>query len=62
MKPQFSDLNDFLNMGGYAAYVFPAWALAFIIIFGLIIFANASNAKWQKRVKDLQELIKNEKN
>ncbi|ANC92610.1 heme exporter protein CcmD [Azospirillum humicireducens] len=30
-------MNDFLNMGGYAAYVWPAYGIATLVLLGLLV-------------------------
>ena len=33
---QWQSAGDFLNLGGYAAYVWPSFALALAVLFGLV--------------------------
>lgn len=32
MSPYFASLNEFLHMGGYAGYVWPAYAAVFLVL------------------------------
>lgn len=32
------DVLSFLEMGGYAAYVWPAWGLTILVLAGLLVF------------------------
>lgn len=56
MKPQFANLQDFLNMGGHSGYVFSAFGISIALIIGLTImgFVNAQKANY--RLKSLEEL------
>ena len=42
-------VSDFLNMGGYAAFIWPAYGIATIVLIGLFLlglrFQRLSNAK-----------------
>ena len=42
-------VSDFLNMGGYAAFIWPAYGIATIVLIGLFLlglrFQRISNAK-----------------
>jgi len=54
----FHNLHSFLNMGGYAAYVWPAYGLAAVILFGNAFATKFKhrNAKQQvqRKIKQLQ--------
>lgn len=60
MKPQFENLADFLNMGGYANYVFGAFLISIASMIGLWLLAILNEKKAQKRLKAL-EAMQNEK-
>ncbi len=48
-------LHDFLTMGGYAAYVWPAYAVTLLILMGNIISAWRNNRRILKKLK--QQLL-----
>lgn len=47
-------LTEFLNMGGYAAFVWPAYAAAVVILGLMVIFSVRSLRKLQHQFKQLQ--------
>jgi len=53
----FQSLNQFLHMGGYAHYVWPAYGIA-----SVVIISNILAAFYQKKrvVKSLQQYYKRE--
>jgi heme exporter protein CcmD len=58
MKPQFSNLSEFLNMDGYAGYVFAAYGLSVFVIFGLLAWAIIDAKQSKARLLKLEELKK----
>ncbi|MDF2867826.1 MAG: hypothetical protein K0S11_1296 [Gammaproteobacteria bacterium] len=48
-------LHNFLTMGGYAAYVWPAYAVTLLILMGNTIGALRNNRKILKKLK--QQLL-----
>lgn len=46
-------LHDFLAMGGYAAYVWPAYTITLLILLGNVISAWHNNRKILKKIKQL---------
>ncbi len=55
MKPQFETLSDFINMNGYAAYVWSSWGLCLLVIFALGIGAIANYKKTKSRLEKLEQ-------
>ena len=49
-----SGLDAFLAMGGYAAYVWPAYATALIVLGGLLAWSLASYRRAQRELDMLQ--------
>ncbi len=47
-------MDEFLNMGGYAAYVWPAYAVSLIAIGGLAIAVWARGRTLRRKLKDLE--------
>lgn len=56
MKPQFANLQDFLNMGGHSGYVFSAFGISIALIIGLTIMGFVNSKKANARLKSLEEL------
>ncbi len=56
MKPQFANLQDFLNMGGHSGYVFSAFGISIALIIGLTIMGFVNAKKANERLKSLEEL------
>ena len=40
MHTGFKNLHDFLTMGGYAAYVWPAYAVTLVIMVGNVFYSK----------------------
>jgi heme exporter protein CcmD len=38
-------MREFLDMGGYAAFVWPAWGLTFVVVILNVIWARRSLAR-----------------
>ncbi|HJS21342.1 MAG TPA: heme exporter protein CcmD [Steroidobacteraceae bacterium] len=38
-------LAEFVNMGGYAAFVWPAYAVALVVLVGNVVAARASHRR-----------------
>jgi heme exporter protein D len=47
MTPQPFNLQSFLEMGGYAAYVWPSYAVSFLALFAITWFSW----RWMRRVE-----------
>ena len=56
MKPQFETLQDFLQMGGYAPFVWAAWGLSIAVI----IYLVASSMIGLARAKNKSLLLEKE--
>jgi heme exporter protein D len=41
----FDSLHGFLSMRGYAAYVWPAWSMAFLLLLGLATAARGERRR-----------------
>lgn len=48
-------LRSFLEMGGYAAYVWPAYATAAVVLGGLLAHAMATLRRRERALAALQE-------
>lgn len=51
------DINSYLDMGGYAAYVWPAYGLAAIVMVGLLLTSLRSLRAREAELKLLQDSI-----
>ena len=47
----FASWNEFLNMGGYALYVWASYGLAFVVLVGLIVFPWRHHRALQKMIE-----------
>lgn len=56
MKPQFQNLSEFLEMGGYAPYVFTAYGLAIATMLGLVFLGLKRAKAAQKKLKTLEAI------
>lgn len=54
IKPQFHSVSEFLQMGGYASFVFSSYFLGFLAVFGLLYFVFSSQNKWKSRLEELE--------
>jgi heme exporter protein D len=48
------DLTSFLAMGGYAAYVWPAYGLTVIVLVGLLLWSLGAYRRRQRELERLQ--------
>ena len=48
-------MSDFFAMGGYAAYVWPAWGLSVLALGGLVLAAILERRKVEERLRQLEE-------
>lgn len=55
MKPQFENLNEFLNMGGYGFYVWLSWGLGFFVILLLALKSINDYRKAKARLNLLEQ-------
>ena len=51
-----SGLTTYLAMGGYAAYVWPAWGLTALVMLGLLVATWRTNKAREAELKALQDL------
>jgi len=49
-------LARFLDMGGYARYVWPAFGLALIVLGGLLVESLASYSRLQRQLAAMERL------
>ena len=49
-------LQDFLAMGGYASFVWPAYAVAAIVLAGLSLHSLAAYRRCQRELARLQQV------
>lgn len=61
MQFQFSDFQDFLQMGGYAGFVWSAWGITLIAVIGLTISAVRAARFWQSEVEKFEVQMKLQK-
>ena len=47
-------MDDFLQMGGYAAYVWPAYAVSLALIGGLVVAIWRRGEALRRKLKDLE--------
>lgn len=48
-------MAGFFAMGGYAVFVWPAYALTFVILIGAIVASLQSHAQAKRTVRELEE-------
>jgi heme exporter protein D len=48
-------MSEFLSMGGYAAFVWPAWGLSAAALAGLVVFALLERRAAAERLRRLEE-------
>ncbi|WP_203290981.1 heme exporter protein CcmD [Maricaulis parjimensis] len=48
-------MSEFWTMGGYAAFIWPAWGLSVLALSGLVIFALAERRAAVERLRRLEE-------
>jgi heme exporter protein CcmD len=44
-------MKEFLDMGGYAAFVWPAWGLTFVVVILNVIWAKRSLARSREEAR-----------
>jgi heme exporter protein CcmD len=44
-------MREFLDMGGYAAFVWPAWGLTFVVVILNVIWARRSLARSREEAR-----------
>ena len=47
-------MSEFLAMGGYAAFVWPAWGISAAALGGLVVFALAERRAAAERLRRLE--------
>lgn len=52
MTPDFSSFSAFLQMGGYADFVWPAYAIFVVVLLINIIFPWRSKKRIMQKIKD----------
>lgn len=48
-------MANFLAMGGYAVFVWPAYAVTFAVLIGAIVLSVQARAKARKSIRQLEE-------
>ncbi|MDZ7627978.1 MAG: heme exporter protein CcmD [Parvularculaceae bacterium] len=48
-------MSDFLSMGGYGAFVWPAYAVSAVTLIGLVMMIRARAARARKRLAELEK-------
>lgn len=51
MTPYFHSISAFFHMGGYADYVWPAYALVFVVLVSLLLHAKRGLKKQFQRIQ-----------
>lgn len=50
ISPHFSNLTDFFNMGGFAPYVWPAWAISIIVLIYNIVIPKIKSRQLRRMI------------
>jgi heme exporter protein D len=48
-------MASFLAMGGYAVFVWPAYAVTFAVLIGAVVLSVQARAKARKSIRQLEE-------
>ena len=48
-------MAEFFSMGGYGAYIWPAYLITFAVLAGMVIFSRRANAKEAARLVQLEK-------
>lgn len=51
-------MNDFLAMGGYAAYVWPAYAIGLILLVGLFVQSSRAAKRSEAELERLRTAVR----
>ena len=47
-------MTEFLHMGGYAAFIWPSWGLALVVIIGITLNSFSRDRRVQKELDGLE--------
>tara|TARA_Y100000052_G_C2867618_1_gene38179 strand:+ start:319 stop:474 length:156 start_codon:yes stop_codon:yes gene_type:complete len=47
-------MSEFMDMGGYAAFIWPAWGLSVLALSGLVVMALAERRAAAERLRRLE--------
>jgi heme exporter protein CcmD len=61
MTSQFTNFQEFLQMDGYAGFVWTAWGIAFVAMFALAIRAYRSENFWRGEVEKFEAQLNDKK-
>ena len=50
-------IKDFLEMGGYAAYVWSSYAVVFVVLAGLLVASLKGMRAGERELKELEERV-----
>jgi heme exporter protein D len=56
--PKEQGLSEFLAMGGYAAYVWPAFGFALVVLLGLLVQSWHAAHKREAELEQLRQLVR----
>ena len=56
--PGGADLAEFLAMGGYAAYVWPAFGFALVVLLGLLVQSWYAARQREAELEQLRQLVR----
>jgi heme exporter protein D len=51
-------LSEFLAMGGYAAYVWPAFGFALVVLLGLLVQSGHAARQREAELEQLRQLVR----
>jgi heme exporter protein D len=52
-------MTEFLHMGGYAAFIWPSWGLALVVIIGITLNSFSRDRRVQKELDGLETSSQN---
>jgi len=53
-------MTEFLHMGGYAAFIWPSWGLALVVIIGITLNSFIRDRRVQKELNGLETSSQNQ--
>jgi heme exporter protein D len=53
-------MTEFLHMGGYAAFIWPSWGLALVVIIGITLNSFSRDRRVQKELDGLETSSQNQ--
>lgn len=61
MASQFTNFQEFLQMDGYAGFIWTAWGIAFVAIIALAILAYRAETFWRGEVEKFEAQLNHKK-